>query len=108
MCTGPFTEPQKLPQRLFLDRSSNLVFKLSRFPAIICAIRLPPSALIVSLNPSATDDPLHAERSALYGVTSIVFAEGQIAWARLYLEETEREGADITETVRRMAGQKDA
>jgi hypothetical protein len=29
---------------------------------------------------------------------------GQIAWGRLYFEETERESADITETVRRMAG----
>ena len=42
------------------------------------------------------------------GVTIFGIREGQIAWARLYLEETEREGADITETVRRMAGQKDA
>jgi hypothetical protein len=33
--------------------------------------------------------------------------DGQIAWGRLYLEETEREGADITETVRRMAGRED-
>ena len=31
----------------------------------------------------------------------------QIAWGRLYLEETEREGADITETVRRMAGREE-
>jgi hypothetical protein len=29
---------------------------------------------------------------------------GKIAWGRLYVEETEREGADITETVRRMTG----
>jgi ketosteroid isomerase-like protein len=42
------------------------------------------------------------------GVTIFGIRQGQIAWARLYLEETEREGADITETVRRMAGQKDA
>ena len=34
--------------------------------------------------------------------------DGQIAWARLYLEETEREGADINETVRRMAGRQDS
>lgn len=38
------------------------------------------------------------------GVTIMGIREGQIAWGRLYLEETEREGGDITETVRRMAG----
>jgi ketosteroid isomerase-like protein len=38
------------------------------------------------------------------GVTIMGIRDGQIAWGRLYLEETEREGADITETVRRMAG----
>jgi hypothetical protein len=32
---------------------------------------------------------------------------GRIAWARLYLEETEREGAGIAETVRRMTGRED-
>ena len=42
------------------------------------------------------------------GVTIFGIHEGQIAWARLYLEETEREGADITETVRRMVGREDA
>jgi ketosteroid isomerase-like protein len=38
------------------------------------------------------------------GVTIVGIRDGRIAWGRLYLEETEREGADITETVRRMAG----
>ncbi|HEX6130424.1 MAG TPA: nuclear transport factor 2 family protein [Actinomycetota bacterium] len=38
------------------------------------------------------------------GVTIVGTRDGRIAWGRLYLEETEREGADITETVRRMAG----
>jgi hypothetical protein len=42
------------------------------------------------------------------GVTIFGIREGQIAWAHLYIEETEREGADITETVRRMAGRRDA
>jgi ketosteroid isomerase-like protein len=41
------------------------------------------------------------------GVTIMGIRGGQIAWGRLYLEETEREGADITETVRRMAGRED-
>ena len=41
------------------------------------------------------------------GVTIVGIRDGRIAWGRLYLEETEREGADITETVRRMAGQED-
>jgi hypothetical protein len=30
--------------------------------------------------------------------------DGKIAWGRLYVEEVEREGAGIDETVRRMAG----
>jgi hypothetical protein len=30
--------------------------------------------------------------------------DGKIAWARLYFEEVEREGAGIDEVVRRMAG----
>jgi ketosteroid isomerase-like protein len=38
------------------------------------------------------------------GVTIVGILNGRIAWGRLYLEETEREGADIAETVRRMAG----
>ena len=37
------------------------------------------------------------------GVTLFGIREGQIAWARLYMEPVEREGADITETVRGMA-----
>jgi ketosteroid isomerase-like protein len=41
------------------------------------------------------------------GVTIMGIRDGRIAWGRLYLEETEREGADITETVRRMAGRED-
>jgi ketosteroid isomerase-like protein len=42
------------------------------------------------------------------GVTIMGIRDGQIAWGRLYLEETEREGADITETVRRMAGREES
>jgi ketosteroid isomerase-like protein len=41
------------------------------------------------------------------GVTIMGIRDGRIAWGRLYLEETEREGEDITETVRRMAGGED-
>jgi len=41
------------------------------------------------------------------GVTIMGIRDGQIAWGRLYMEETEREGADITETVRRMAGREE-
>jgi ketosteroid isomerase-like protein len=41
------------------------------------------------------------------GVTIMGIRDGRIAWGRLYLEEAEREGADITETVRRMAGRED-
>ena len=41
------------------------------------------------------------------GVTIVGIRDGRIAWGRLYLEETERESADITETVRRMAGRED-
>jgi ketosteroid isomerase-like protein len=41
------------------------------------------------------------------GVTIMGIRNGRIAWGRLYLEETEREGADITETVRRMAGREE-
>jgi hypothetical protein len=40
-------------------------------------------------------------------VTIVGIRDGRIAWGRLYFEETEREGADITETVRRMTGQED-
>jgi ketosteroid isomerase-like protein len=41
------------------------------------------------------------------GVTIVGIRDGRIAWGRLYLEETERQGADITETVRRMAGRQE-
>jgi ketosteroid isomerase-like protein len=41
------------------------------------------------------------------GVMILGIRDGRIAWGRLYLEETEREGADITEAVRRMAGRED-
>ena len=40
------------------------------------------------------------------GVTIMGIRDGQIAWGRLYLEETEREGGGIAETVRRMAGRR--
>ena len=40
------------------------------------------------------------------GVTIVGIRDGLIAWGRLYLEETEREGADIDETVRGMAGRR--
>jgi hypothetical protein len=42
------------------------------------------------------------------GVTIMSIRNGRIARGRLYLEETEREGADISETVRRMAGWEEA
>jgi hypothetical protein len=41
------------------------------------------------------------------GVTIIGIEKGAIAWARLYLEETEGEGPGILETVDRMTGQSD-
>jgi hypothetical protein len=41
------------------------------------------------------------------GVTIMGTRDGRIAWARLYLEETELEGAGIDDTVRRMAGRGD-
>jgi ketosteroid isomerase-like protein len=41
------------------------------------------------------------------GVTIMGIRDGRIAWGRLYLEETEQEGEDISETVRRMAGRED-
>ena len=41
------------------------------------------------------------------GVSIFGIRDGRIAWARLYLEETEREGAGIDETVRRMTGRED-
>jgi ketosteroid isomerase-like protein len=41
------------------------------------------------------------------GVSIFGTRDGRIAWARLYYEEIEREGADINETVRRMAGGED-
>jgi ketosteroid isomerase-like protein len=42
------------------------------------------------------------------GVSIFGIRDGRIAWAHLYLEETEREGAGITDTVRRMTGREDA
>jgi ketosteroid isomerase-like protein len=42
------------------------------------------------------------------GVIIVGIRDGQIAWGRLYFEETEREGADITETVRRMTGREES
>jgi ketosteroid isomerase-like protein len=41
------------------------------------------------------------------GVTIMGIRDGRIAWGRLYFEETEQEGADITETVRRMTGREE-
>lgn len=41
------------------------------------------------------------------GVSIFGTRDGRIAWARLYYEEIEREGADINETVRRMAGREE-
>jgi ketosteroid isomerase-like protein len=41
------------------------------------------------------------------GVSIFGIRDGRIAWAHLYLEETEREGAGIAETVRRMTGRED-
>ena len=41
------------------------------------------------------------------GVIIMGVRDGKIAWGRLYVEETEREGADITETVRRMTGREE-
>jgi ketosteroid isomerase-like protein len=41
------------------------------------------------------------------GVIILGIRDGRIAWGRLYVEETEREGADITETVRRMVGREE-
>ena len=41
------------------------------------------------------------------GVTIMGVRDGRIAWARLYLEETEQEGDDIAQTVDRMAGRQD-
>jgi ketosteroid isomerase-like protein len=41
------------------------------------------------------------------GVTIMGIRDGRIAWGRLYLEETEQEGEDIAEAVRRMAGRED-
>ena len=41
------------------------------------------------------------------GVTIMGVRDGQIAWGRLYLEETEREGADINVTVQRLAGREE-
>jgi ketosteroid isomerase-like protein len=43
----------------------------------------------------------------LRGVTILGIRDGRIAWGRLYLEETDQEGADIDEAVRRMAGRDD-
>jgi ketosteroid isomerase-like protein len=41
------------------------------------------------------------------GVTITGIRDGRIAWGRLYLEEIEQEGADIDETVSRMAGREE-
>jgi hypothetical protein len=41
------------------------------------------------------------------GVIIMGIRNGKIAWGRLYVEEAEREGADITETVRRMTGREE-
>ena len=41
------------------------------------------------------------------GVTIWGIRDGQIAWGRLYLEETEQEGAGINETVLRIAGREE-
>jgi ketosteroid isomerase-like protein len=41
------------------------------------------------------------------GVIIMGIRDGRIAWGRLYVEETEQEGADITETVRRMTGREE-
>jgi ketosteroid isomerase-like protein len=38
------------------------------------------------------------------GVLIMGIREGRIAWARLYVDEVERDGADIDAVVRRMAG----
>jgi hypothetical protein len=38
------------------------------------------------------------------GVTIWGIRDDQIVWGRLYLEETERQGADIREAVRRITG----
>jgi ketosteroid isomerase-like protein len=41
------------------------------------------------------------------GVTIFGIRDGRIAWGRLYLEEIEREGADIAATVHRLTGRED-
>jgi ketosteroid isomerase-like protein len=41
------------------------------------------------------------------GVTITGIRDGRIAWGRLYMQEIEHEGADIDETVRRMAGRQE-
>ena len=41
------------------------------------------------------------------GVIVMGFREDRIAWGRLYVDEVEREGADIDAVVRRMAGTDD-
>jgi ketosteroid isomerase-like protein len=41
------------------------------------------------------------------GVTIMGIRDGRIAWGRLHIEETGQEGADITETVRRMTGREE-
>jgi ketosteroid isomerase-like protein len=47
----------------------------------------------------ADGTPLEERGVSIFGIR-----DGRIAWADLYLEETEREGAGITDTVRRMTG----
>jgi ketosteroid isomerase-like protein len=46
--------------------------------------------------------PLDERGVAIFGIR-----DGRIAWGRLYLEEAEREGVDITATVRHMTGRED-
>ncbi len=41
------------------------------------------------------------------GVIIMGIRDGEIAWGRLYVEEIERDGADIAEAVRRTAGHRD-
>lgn len=41
------------------------------------------------------------------GVIVMGIRDGRIAWGRLYVDEVEREGADIDAVVRRMAGTED-
>jgi len=42
------------------------------------------------------------------GVTVMGIRDDRISWGRLYVDEVEREGADIDTVVRRMAGTEDS